>query len=160
MASPRKALPAASRRHFLQASAAARASLGIRVRWAAAGQQWDVPLGEIAIERGIVKHARSNRQARFGELVARAATLEVPASVQLKDPRNFNLIGQRLPRLDTAAKTDGTAIYALDVRLPNMLTAVVARPPKFGAVLTRFDATAARAVPGVVEVMQIPAGVA
>jgi isoquinoline 1-oxidoreductase beta subunit len=138
-----------------QAGATARAMLA-----SAAGQQWDVPLAEVTIERGVVKHARTNRQASFGELTRRAADLPVPTNVQLKDPARFTLIGQRVPRVDTAAKTDGTAIYALDVRLPNMLTAVVARPPKFGAVLTRFDATAARAVPGVTDVVQIPAGVA
>ena len=83
-----------------------------------------------------------------------------PAEPALKDPRDFKLIGKHVQRLDSLAKTNGTAVYTIDMTRPGMLTAVVAHPPKFGAKVASFDASKARAVPGVVEVVQIPTGVA
>lgn len=127
---------------------------------AAAAATWNVPTSEITVQRGVVSHARSQRSAGFGELATRAATLPMPARVTLKHPKEFTLIGTDLPRVDLAAKTDGSARFTLDVYLPGMLTAVVARSPRFGGKVARFDARAARAVTGVVEVVQIPTGVA
>jgi isoquinoline 1-oxidoreductase beta subunit len=93
-------------------------------------------------------------------LAGKAAGLPVPADVALKDPSRFTLIGTSVPRVDAKSKTDGTAQFALDVRLPGMLTAVVARPPVFGAKVKSVDAAPAKAVKGVVEVVQVPSGVA
>src|SRR5260221_3819346 len=138
-----------------QAGATARAMLV-----AAAAAEWGVPAGEITVERGGLKHAASGRSAKFGALAAKAAAQPVPANVAVKDAKDFHLIGQRLPRPDTPAKTDGTAQFAIDVRLPDMVVAVVQRPLLFGATVRSPDATAARAVPRVVDVVQIPAGVA
>jgi isoquinoline 1-oxidoreductase subunit beta len=138
-----------------QAGATARAMLV-----AAAAAEWNVPTSEISVERGVVKHASSGRSASFGTLASKAAAQPVPASVSVKDPRNFRLIGQHVSRLDTPAKTDGTAQFALDVSLPEMLTTVIERPPLFGATVRHIDAAAAKAIPGVVEVVQVPAGVA
>src|SRR6202140_539276 len=138
-----------------QAGATARAMLV-----AAAATEWRVPASEITVERGVVKHAASGRSAKFGALAAKAAAQPVPANVALKDPKDFHLIGHRVPRLDTHAKTDGTAQFALDVRLPDMVIAVVQRPPLFGATVRSLDPAAAKAVAGVVDVVQIPAGVA
>jgi isoquinoline 1-oxidoreductase subunit beta len=126
----------------------------------AAAREWGVPAAEITVERGVVRHAPSGRRATFGQLAPKAAALTPPAHVHLKDPKDFKLVGQRLPRLDGAAKTDGTARFTLDFTLPGMLTALVARPPRFGATVTTFDATAARRVKGVRHVVQIPSGVA
>ena len=84
----------------------------------------------------------------------------MPAEVRLKDPKDFKLIGKHAPRKDSADKTDGTARFTQDVHLPGMLTAVVAHPPRFGAQVRSFDATNATAVTGVVDVVQIPTGVA
>ena len=89
-----------------------------------------------------------------------AAQQPVPASVQLKDPKDFKFIGKHVPRKDSVAKTDGTAKFTQDVFLPGMLTAVVAHPPRFGATVKSFDASKARAVKGVVDVVRIPSGVA
>ena len=77
-------------------------------------------------------------------------------------PRQFKLIGtqKKLPRLDSHSKSTGTQTFAIDVMLPDMMTAVVMRPPRFGAKVQSIDATAAKAVPGVVDVVQIPRGVA
>ncbi|MGF1629652.1 MAG: molybdopterin cofactor-binding domain-containing protein [Kiloniellaceae bacterium] len=126
----------------------------------AAAESWGVPAGEIAVTRGVVVHAASGRQALFGDLADVAAKLPAPAEVTLKDPKDFTLIGTTLPRLDSPIKSRGQAQYTLDKSLPGMLTAVIARPPVFGATLISFDDSAARAVPGVTEVVAVPQGVA
>lgn len=127
----------------------------------AAAKKWNVPEVELLADRGTIRHERSLRQAHFGELAESAALLPVPAQVTLKDPRDFKLIGAvHLPRIDCKPKTLGTAVFASDFSLPDMLTAVVARPPRFGAVVRRFDAAATKALPGVIDVAQISTGVA
>ena len=127
---------------------------------AAAAQQWKVPAGEITVDRGVVAHPTTGRRATFGELASAAARQTPPAQVALKDPKDFKLIGRHAPRVDSRAKTTGSAEYTYDVRLPDMLTAVIARPPRFGATVTSFDASAARRVPGVTDVVPVPSGVA
>jgi isoquinoline 1-oxidoreductase beta subunit len=127
---------------------------------AAAAREWGVPAAEITVERGVLSHGRTGRRATFGELAVKAATLPPPADVPLKDPKDFQLIGRRLPRLDSKAKTDGAAQFTMDVYLPDMLTAVIARPPRFGAKVRAFDASAALQVKGVTDVVQVPAGIA
>ncbi|WP_114393377.1 xanthine dehydrogenase family protein molybdopterin-binding subunit [Oleisolibacter albus] len=138
------------------AGAAARAMLV-----AAAAAQWGVPAAEITVAKGVVSHARSGKSAPFGALAEAASRQPVPAKVTLKDPATFTLIGNpSLHRLDHVSKTNGTAIFALDIRRPGQLTAVVARPPRFGGTVAGVDDKAARAVPGVVDILQIPTGVA
>jgi isoquinoline 1-oxidoreductase beta subunit len=127
---------------------------------AAAAAAWKVPAGEITVLKGIVAHTASGKSARFGELAAQAATLTPPAEVTLKDPKAFTLIGTRVPRLDTPAKITGKAGFSIDVRRPGQLTALVAHPPRFGGTPKSVDATAAKQVPGVVDVVTIPTGVA
>jgi isoquinoline 1-oxidoreductase beta subunit len=127
---------------------------------AAAAQKWHAPASEISVARGVVHHVASKRSATFGELADAAARETVPTVVKLKDPKDFTLIGKRAPRKDTADKTDGRAQFTQDVQLPGMLVAVVAHPPKFGGKVRSFDARAARKLPGVVDVVQIPNGVA
>jgi isoquinoline 1-oxidoreductase subunit beta len=138
-----------------QAGATARAMLV-----AAAATEWNVTPASLTVERGVVRHALSNRQATFGELAAKAASLPVPNEVPLKAPKDFKLIGQKLPRVDIPGKTNGTAQFTIDVTFPDMLVALLQRPPLFGATVKSFDATATKAVPGVVEVVQVPRGVA
>jgi isoquinoline 1-oxidoreductase subunit beta len=138
-----------------QAGARARAMLLM-----AASKDWRVPIAELTVDQGIVYHVASKRQATFGSLVKTAAGLPVPESVQLKDPKDFKLIGHRAPRVDVPAKCDGTAQFSLDVELPGMLVALLQRPPLFGATVKSFDASAASAVPGVVKVLQVPRGIA
>ncbi len=137
-----------------QAGAAARAMLV-----AAAAAEWNLPAAEITVAKGVVSH-KSGKTATFGALAAKAGTMPVPAKVALKDPKDFTLIGTRLPRLDSNDKTDGKAVYALDIRRPGMKTALVLRPPRFGGTVKSVDDKAARAVPGVVDVVTIPQGVA
>ncbi len=126
----------------------------------AAAARWKVPAGELTTKDGFVTHAKSGKQASYGALVEQAAQLPVPAQVTLKQPSEFRLIGHVIPRVDASAKTNGTAQFTLDVAFPGMLVALLQRPPRFGATVKSFDATAAKAVPGVVSVVQVPRGVA
>ncbi len=112
------------------------------------------------MDAGVVAHPATARRATFGELAADAARQTPPVQVTLKDPKDFKLIGRSAPRVDSRAKTDGSAVYTADFRLPDMLTAVIARPPRFGATVKSFDAAATRQVAGVVDVVRFPAGVA
>jgi isoquinoline 1-oxidoreductase beta subunit len=89
-----------------------------------------------------------------------AVTLPIPNKVALKDPKQFSLIGQKLPRVDAAAKTNGTAQFTIDFVLPGMLVALIKRPPLFGATVKSYDASAVKSMPGVVKVVEVPAGVA
>jgi isoquinoline 1-oxidoreductase beta subunit len=130
-----------------QAGAAARAMLVT-----AAANRWKVPASEVTIVSGVVQH-KSGKSARFGELVADAARLPVPTDVKPKDPSAYNLIGKNAPRVDSRAKSTGTAIFTQDFKLPGMLTAVVAHPPRFGAKVKSFDASKAKAVKGVTGVV-------
>lgn len=127
----------------------------------AAANRWNVPAAEVTVQDGVVRHAGSNRQAAFSELLEDAAKVTPPQSPALKDPKTFTLIGtDRVRRKDSQAKSDGTAKFTQDVRLQNMLVAMVAHPPRFGAKVSSFDGSAARKVAGVVDVFQIPSGVA
>ena len=127
---------------------------------AAAATEWNVTPASLTVERGVVHHAPSNRQGTFGALAAKASGLPVPNEVPLKEPKDFKLIGQKLPRVDVPPKTNGTAQFTIDVTFPDMLVALLQRPPLFGATVKSFDATATKAVPSVVDVVQVPRGVA
>ncbi|MFM0314898.1 xanthine dehydrogenase family protein molybdopterin-binding subunit [Paraburkholderia nemoris] len=126
----------------------------------AAAAQWQVPASELTTRDGSVHHAATNRTATYGSLASAAARLPVPDTVTLKSPKDFRLIGHHLPRVDVPPKTNGTAQFTLDVTFPGMLVALLQRPPLFGATVKSFDASAAKAVPGVVSVVQVPGGVA
>ena len=127
---------------------------------AAAAKEWHVAPSELAVDKGVVLHAATHRKATFGALVPTARSLAVPGTVVLKDPRDFKLIGQRVPRVDVPAKCDGTAQFTLDAASPGMLVALLKRAPRFGATVQSFDGAAASAVPGVVKIVQVPRGVA
>ncbi|MDP9083911.1 MAG: xanthine dehydrogenase family protein molybdopterin-binding subunit [Pseudomonadota bacterium] len=127
---------------------------------AAAAKEWHVPAAEVTVQKGVIYHAASKRQATFGALVPAAAKLPVPERVTLKDPKDFQLIGRHAPRVDAVAKSDGTAQFTLDFVLPGMLVALLKRPPLFGSTVKSFDPAAALAVPGVIKVVQVPRGIA
>ncbi len=141
---------------YRQAGAAARDLL---VR--AAAQTWGVDPQQIQIDKGII--SAGAHQGHFGDFIELAKTLEPNPQPVLKSAEQFRLIGQvNLPRKDSKAKIDGSAIFAMDVKLPGMLYAVILRSPKFGATLTEFDASAAANVSGFVTAKALPnkAGVA
>lgn len=127
---------------------------------AAAAETWDVPPDAIEIRKGIVAHEGSGRSATFGELADKAAGLPTPKDVQLKDPKDFTLVGTSVPKLDSRPKTTGQAHYTIDMARPEALTVLVAHPPRFGATVSSVDDRAARQVKGVVDVRPIPQGVA
>src|SRR2546429_793622 len=115
----------------------------------AAASTWDVDRASCRAERSAVVHASSKRRLTYGKLVAKAAQLPVPKDPPLKDPKDFRLLGTRTPRLDTPAKVDGSAVFGIDVKVPSMLIASIERCPVFGGTLKSYDATKAKAVPGV-----------
>ena len=121
---------------------------------AAAADKWGVQPGDVTVKAGVVSHAGKGKSAKFGELVGAAATQPAPVNARLKEPREFTLIGQPAQRVDARAKSTGTATYTQDIKLPDMLVTMIAYPPRFGGKVKSFDATAAKAMPGVVDVVQ------
>jgi isoquinoline 1-oxidoreductase beta subunit len=117
----------------------------------------------VAIENCTTKDGfvtAGGKKLSYGELAAEAALLPVPQNIPLRPPVEWKLIGKGAKRLDSSSKTNGTAKFGMDVQFPGMLTAVVAHAPVFGGKVKSFDATKAKAVPGVRQVVQIPTGVA
>ena len=146
---------AGSWNRYRQVGATARAMLV-----EAAARDWSVPAGEIKVENGTISHP-SGKSATFGELADKAALIPPPDDVKLKDPSAWIYIGnEKLRRLDSVTKTTGSHQFPSDVQLPGMLTAVIEHPPLFGAKVKSFDASAAKQVKGVVEVVETPRGVA
>jgi isoquinoline 1-oxidoreductase subunit beta len=139
---------------FREGGAAARAML-----IAAAAQQWNVDASTCLTESGAVFNEKGQKLT-YGHLATAAAKLPPPEHVQLKDPKTFKLIGKPIKRLDTPEKLNGEAVFGIDVKLRGMLTAVITRPPIFGATMKSFDDSRARSMPGVKKIVAIPAGVA
>ncbi len=123
----------------------------------AAADTWRVDRSTCRADSGTVLHPATGRRLAYGKLAARAARLPVPDNVPLKEPKDFRLIGSRVPRLDTPAKSDGSAVFGIDVKVPGMLIASIERCPVFGGKVKRFDAERARAVPGVRHVVALEA---
>jgi isoquinoline 1-oxidoreductase beta subunit len=150
-------------------------SLGVRTSWQplreagakartmlvqAAAARWQADVANCRAEQGVVTNVQTGASLGYGELAEAAAMLPVPESVVLKTPDQYRLIGKAQKRRDTLAKITGQAQYGIDVRIPDMAFAVLARSPVFGGTLTSFDATKARAFPGVLDVVQVSRGVA
>ncbi|PYP00738.1 MAG: twin-arginine translocation pathway signal protein [Gemmatimonadetes bacterium] len=121
----------------------------------AAAAAWDVDRAGCRAEQGAVIHTPTKRRLPYGKLAARAARLPVPPDVPLKDPKQFRLLGTRTTRLDTPAKVDGSAVYGIDVTMPGLLVASIERCPVFGGTIKRYDATKAKALPGVRAVVEL-----
>jgi isoquinoline 1-oxidoreductase beta subunit len=126
----------------------------------AAAQTWSVADNTCSTEKGEVIHKPSGRRAKYGTLVDKAAKLPVPKTVSLKSPKEFRLLGQNTARLDIPEKVNGKAVFGLDVKRPDMLTARVVRCPVFGGKVESFNADKAKAVPGVRNVVKISSGIA
>lgn len=127
---------------------------------AAAARTWDVPESECRAHRARVHHADGTRSLTYGALAATAASLPVPSTVALKGRSDWTLIGTSQRRLDTPLKVRGAARFGLDVRLPGMLHATIARCPVIGAEVSTWNGRAARAVPGVIDVFAVRHGIA
>ena len=124
----------------------------------AAAQQWKTKKRDCRAENGTIVHSPTNRRLSYGELVGAASALPLinPDEINLKQPEDFRFIGKPIPRIDVPSKVDGSAAFGIDVRLPGMLFAVIARCPLFGGKLQSFDAAAAKIVPGVRAVFPVP----
>ncbi len=124
----------------------------------AAAKRWKTQPNKLRVERGVI--TRGKDSLTFGAVAAEAMALPPPTSVKLKDPKSWSLIGTPVKRLDSPEKINGKAQFGIDVQFPGLRTALIARPPAFGAELVRFDAKAALEVPGVEKVVSVPSGVA
>lgn len=125
----------------------------------AAADKWKVDRSTLRAENGMVLGPKGKR-ASYGSLAAAAAKLPVPEKVALKDPKDFKIVGQRVKRLDTPAKVNGTAEFGIDVKLPGMVYASIEQCPVIGGKVKSFDASRAKGMPGVLDVVQVNDGVA
>jgi isoquinoline 1-oxidoreductase subunit beta len=139
-----------SHEYVRKGGAAARAML---VQAAAA--EWKVPVAECSVAKGVITHPMSKRSTSYGKVAAAAAKLEAPADVKLKDPKDWQIAGKRLARLDTVEKTNGKQIYGADLQLPGMLNASIRACPVFGGTVRGFDAAQVASMPGVKKVVRV-----
>lgn len=126
----------------------------------AAAAAWNVPESEITTANSTLMHSASGRQATYGEFAEAAGELPVPEGVRLKSPEEYTLIGTSVPKVDSRDKVTGEATFTIDIQRPGMMTAIVAHSPRFGGKLVSFDDTETRKIAGVVDVVEIPRGVA
>src|SRR6266436_3201968 len=123
----------------------------------AAADQWKVPAGELSVADGVITHAPSGRKTTYGKVAAAAAKLTPPdaKSIKLKDPKDWNIAGKPIKRLDTAMKLNGSLVYAIDLKLPGMLCAAVKACPVFGGKLVSYDESKLSGRPGVHRVVKV-----
>jgi isoquinoline 1-oxidoreductase beta subunit len=126
----------------------------------AAAQKWGVQKSDCRAESGGVINSATNARLSYGSLADAASKVTPPSNITLKDASQFRLIGKATKRLDTPPKVDGSAVFGIDVKLPGMLFAVAVRCPVFGGKVASFDASKAKAVPGVKDVVPISTGIA
>jgi len=126
----------------------------------AAAEQWNVRPEECVTENGLVVHVPTRRTLRFGELAERASRKTPPKDPDLKQPAEWKLLGRSLGRVDIPAKLDGSAIFGMDFRIPGMIYAAIALAPTFGGKVKKHDRTPAVSMPGVIDVVEIPDGIA
>lgn len=121
----------------------------------AAAVAWDVPVSELAVDKGVITHRASQRRTTYGKVAGEAAKLTPPTEVALKDPKDWKLAGKRIARLDTVDKTNGKQVYGADLKLPGMLNAAISACPVFGGKLKSHDAAKVASMPGVKKVVPV-----
>ena len=121
----------------------------------AAADAWGVPAADWQAGKGVVRHAASGRSVRYGQVAAAAGQLKAPTEVVLRDAKDWTIAGEPLPRLDTAAKTNGSQVYGMDLKLPGMLNAAIRECPIVGGKVKRFDAAATLKRPGIKAVIPV-----
>jgi isoquinoline 1-oxidoreductase subunit beta len=144
-----------SQDYLLRSGAAARMML-----LQAAADEWKVPVGELTVSDGVIRHAASNRSTTYGKVAAAAAKLTPPdmKTIKLRDPRQWKVAGKPLKRIDTGPKLDGSQIYAIDMKLPGMLNAAIKQCPVFGGKLVKYDESKIAKMPGVRRVVKVDDG--
>ena len=126
---------------------------------AAAAELWHIEKSACRVENGVVI-SLDNRKVSYGDLTVKAAEMPVPRNVKLKDPSEWKILGKPRLCLDAPLKVDGSAMFGIDYHVSGLLTGVIARSPYFGGKLKKFDAEKAKAVPGVITVIPVSAGIA
>ncbi len=129
----------------------------------AAANEWNVPVGEISVDKGVVTHAASKRKTTYGKLAVAASKITPPdvKSIKLKSPQDWKVAGKPVKRLDTANKLNGSKVYSIDLKLPGMLYAAVKACPVYGGTLKSFDGDKVLNLPGVKRAVQVsPSAVA
>lgn len=121
----------------------------------AAATQWDVPVGECSVAKGVITHGPSGKTLRFGEVAEAAGKLTPPTEVTLKDPSEWTIVGQPVKRLDTRDKVTGAQKYGADLKLDGMLNAAIKQAPKRSGTLASFNADAVSSMPGVRKVVKV-----
>src|SRR4051812_30040543 len=123
----------------------------------AAAEQWKVPVAELKVSKGVITHEASKRKISYGKVAAAAAkvTPPDPKSITLKDPKSWTIAGKPLKRLDTADKLNGSKVFAIDLKLPDMLCAAIKDCPVFGGKLKSFDESKVAGMPGVKKVVKV-----
>mgnify|MGYP006090885317 CR=1 FL=1 len=135
------------------------ASAKIMLKMSAA-KKWGVPIEECLAKSGYVSHTNSNSKLSYGELAEEAGKLDIPEDPPLKSSKDYNLVGKPIQRLDIPSKTDGSALFGIDVRLPKMMFATIRQSPVFGGEVLSYDEDAALNLRGVKKVILIPNGIA
>ena len=125
-----------------------------------AAQKWGVPFEECLAKSGYIFHINSSRKLSYGELAEAAGKLDIPSDAPLKNSKDYNLVGKPIQRLDIPSKTNGSAQFGIDVRLPEMMYASIRQSPVFGGEVLSFDEDAALNIRGVKKVIPIPNGIA
>lgn len=121
----------------------------------AAAEQWAVPMAECTAENSVISHQPSGRTTTYGKVAALAAELFPPEHIELKDPKDWKLIGKPVKRLDTVDKLNGKQVFAADLQLPGMLNAAIKACPVFGGTLKSFDDSKVRKMPGVHKILKV-----
>lgn len=127
---------------------------------AAAAKRWNVPANRCEVRQGLVVHPTSGREVDYGALASAASKLTPPADPALKPRSQFKLVGTKAKRLDTREKTDATAVFGIDVKVPGMVHAAVRHAPAVGGQVVKHDAKAAREIAGVIDVIPLPGAIA
>ncbi len=125
-----------------------------------AADKWNVAIENCEAEKGFIINKLNNEKLSYGDLVEEASKLPVPKGIKLKDPKDFKIIGKRVHRVDTPDKIYGIAKFGIDIVIPGIYYTAVKRCPTFGGRVSNFDATLAKTVSGVTDVVKISTGVA
>ncbi len=121
----------------------------------AAAKEWEVPVGELTTDAGVISHKNSGKTMGYGEIASAAADIPVPEEVELKDPKDFKIIGTDRRNVDGLKLVKGEPLFGLDTQMDGMLIAMMVHPPAFGMKLKSVDAEAVKAMPGIKDVITI-----
>ncbi len=126
-----------------------------RVLMEAAAKQWNVPVGELTTDKGMISHTKSDKSVGYGAIATSAADIEVPEEIELKDPKDFKIIGNPTKNVDGLKIVTGKPLFGLDFKREGMLIAMIIHPPAFGMKVKDFDASKVKSMPGIKHVVKV-----